>query len=173
MPFTIDGWKGQMKESLPASMYELAVDPPPGGGDIIRVRTESVSAPGIAFLSVDNYPYAGTGIALNIPYRYNPQEVNMIHTVDDDGELYRVFREWGNKIVDLDGDKKFAAYYLKDYAVQMALRIYKRNAEDAAKTVIFKEAFPMSVEPIQLSWGQHDEIARLSVSYRFTRFEVL
>ena len=97
----------------------------------------------------------------------------MIHTVDDDGELYRVFREWGNKIVDLDGDKKFAAYYLKDYAVQMALRIYKRNAEDAAKTVIFKEAFPMSVEPIQLSWGQHDEIARLSVSYRFTRFEVL
>jgi len=39
--------------------------------------------------------------------------------------------------------------------------------------VIFTEAFPMSIEPIQLSWGQHDEIARLSVSYRFTKFEVI
>ena len=173
MPFSIDGWKGQMKESLPASMYELAVSPPSGGSDLIRVRTESVSAPGISFLSVDNYPYAGTGIALNIPYRYNPQEVNMIHTIDDDGELYRVFREWGNKIVDLDGGEKYAAYYLKDYAVDMTLTMFKRNAEDMAKMVIFTEAFPMSIEPIQLSWGQHDEIARLSVSYRFTKFEVI
>lgn len=173
MPFDIDSWKSSVKDSLPASRYELAVSPPVGGGDEIRIRTESVSAPGISFLSVDNYPYAGTGVALNIPYRYNPQEVSMTHTVDNKANIYKTFRDWGNKIVDLEGgSKKFAAYYMDEYTVQMSLTLFDQQNK-MAKIVIFREAFPIVVEPMSLGWGQHDEIARFSVSYRFRTFEVI
>lgn len=172
MPFSIDSWKGQVKDNLPASMYELLVAPPVGGGQEILVRAESVSAPGVAFLSVDNYAPTGSGLIYNIPYKYNPQEVNIIHTVDEKAEIYKTYREWCNKIVDLDGSQKYGAYYLKDYAVDMNLTVYNRKQE-LAKMIQFIEAFPMSVEPMGLSWGQHDEVARFSVSYRFTRFKVL
>ena len=96
----------------------------------------------------------------------------MTHTVDENAEIYKTFREWGNKIVDLDGTQKFGAKYLKDYAVDMNLTIYNRQGK-LAKMVQFIEAFPTVVEPMQLGWGQNDEIARFAVSYRFTRFKIL
>ena len=95
----------------------------------------------------------------------------MTHTVDEKAEIYKTFREWANKIVDLDGDALYGAKYLKDYAVDMDLKIYNQQNK-LAKEIKFIEAFPINVEPMQLSWGQHDEIARFSVSYRFTRFKV-
>lgn len=171
MPFSIPAWKGSIKDSLPASMYEVLVSPPGGDGTEIRLRAETVNAPGIAFLSVDNYSPYGNGLIYNIPYKYNPQEVSMTHTVDEKANIYKTFREWGNKIVDLDGNAKFGAKYLKDYAVDMDLNIYNRQYKKA-KTIKFIEAFPIVIEPMQLSWGQHDDVARFSVSYRFTRFEV-
>ena len=171
MPFSIPSWKGRVKDSLPANRYELLVSPPAGGGEEILVRAETVSAPGISFLSVDNYSPYGNGLMYNIPYRYNPQEVSMTHTVDDKAEIYRSFRQWGNEIVDLDGSAKYGAKYLKDYVVDMNLTIYNQQNK-LAKMIQFIEAFPIVVEPMQLGWGQHDEIARFSVSYRFTRFKI-
>jgi len=171
MPFSIPAWKGKIKDNLPASMYELFVSPPVGGGDEIRVRTETANAPGISFLSVDNYSPYGNGLMYNIPYRYNPQEVSMTHTVDEKASIYQTFRNWANEIVDLDGNAKYGAKYLKDYSVDMTLTLHNRKLE-TVRDIKFIEAFPIVVEPMSLSWGQHDEIARFSVSYRFTRFEV-
>ena len=172
MPFSIPAWKGKIKDNLPASMYEVLVAPPGGDGTDILVRAETVSAPGISFLSVDNYSPYGNGLMYSIPYRYLPQEISMTHTVDDKANIYKTFREWGNKIVDLDGDTKYGAKYLKDYAVDMLINIYNRKKE-LAKAVRLIEAFPIVVEPIQLGWGQVDDIARFSVNYRFTRFEII
>jgi hypothetical protein len=171
MGFDVDSWKSQIKDSLPASQYELIVNPPGGGGGEILVRTETASMPGVGFLSVDNFSPYGNGLIYNIPYRYNPQEVSMMHTVDENANLYAAYREWANQIVDLDGADKFGAKFLKDYAVDMTLIVYNRTGA-TAKTIKFIEAFPIVVEPVQLGWGQHDEIAKISANYRFTRFEV-
>ena len=171
MPFSIDSWKGSTKDSMPASMYELFVSPPVGGGDEIRIRAETVSAPGVSFLSVDNFSPYGNGLMYNVPYKYNPQEVSMTHTVDENAEIYKTYRDWANEIVDLDGDALYGAKFLKDFVVDMTLSIYNRKLE-AVRDVQFIEAFPISVEPMALSWGNHDEIARFSVSYRFTRFQL-
>jgi len=172
MSLSIDAWKSQTKDSLPASMYELVVTPPGGNGDQILIRTETASMPGIAFSSVDNFSPYGNGLIYNIPYKYNPQEVSMMHTVDEEAEIYQTYRNWANKIVDLDGADAFSAKFLFDYVVDMDLNVYKRHNKTKVKTIKFIEAFPIVVEPIQLGWGQHDEIAKFSVNYRFTRFTV-
>jgi hypothetical protein len=99
----------------------------------------------------------------------------MIHTIDEKADVYKTFREWGNKVVDLDGNSKFGAKYMEPggggYVVDFTLVVYNRMKE-IAKQVVFIEAFPINIEPVQMSWGQHDEIAKISVSYRFTRFIV-
>lgn len=171
MPFSIDSWKGSTKDSMPASMYELFCTPPVGGGEEIRLRTESASMPGVAFMSVDNFSPYGNGLMYNIPYKYNPQEVTMLHTIDEKAAIYQTYRDWANQVVDLDGTDLYSAKFLKDYVVDMVLSVYNRKLEPV-KDIKYIEAFPIVVEPVQLGWGQHDEIAKFSVNYRFTRFEV-
>ncbi len=171
MGFDVDSWKSQIKDSLPASQYELIVNPPGGDGTEIYLRTETASMPGVGFLSVDNFSPYGNGLIYNVPYRYNPQEVTMMHTVDEKANIYATYREWANQIVDLDGSQKYGAKFLQDYAVDMTLNVYNRTGA-MAKTITFIEAFPMVVEPVQLGWCQHDEIAKISANYRFTRFKV-
>jgi len=171
MPFSIDSWKGQTKDNMPASMYELYCTPPVGGGEEIRIRTESASMPGVAFMSVDNFSPYGNGLMYNIPYKYNPQEVTMMHTIDEKANIYQTYRDWANEVVDLDGADLYSAKFLKDYVVDMTLSVYNRKLEPV-KDIKYIEAFPIVVEPVQLGWGQHDEIAKFSVQYRFTRFEV-
>jgi len=95
----------------------------------------------------------------------------MTHTVDENANIYKTYRDWANEIVDLDGGGLYGAKFLKDFVVDMTLSIYNRKLE-AVRDVQFIEAFPISVEPMALSWGNHDEIARFSVSYRFTRFQL-
>jgi len=95
----------------------------------------------------------------------------MNHFLDEKADLYAIYRAWANEIVDLDGAQKFGAKYLAKYAIDMNVFVYNRKG-DLAKTIKFIEAFPTVVEPIALNWGQTDDIAKLNVSYRFTRFEI-
>lgn len=175
MAFNVDTWRSAVKDSLPATHYELNVNPPVGGGEELTIRTETASMPGIAFMSVDNFSPYGNGLTYNIPYRYNPQEVSMTHTIDENAAVYQTFRDWCNEIVDLDGSGKFGAKFLSPggggYSVDMTLTVYNRK-DGPVKTIKFIEAFPLTAEPVSLGWGNHDEIAKMNVSYRFTRFEV-
>lgn len=173
MPLSINEFKTQIKENLPTSFYEVNISPPVGGGEQLKIRTESVALPGISFLSVDNFSPFGNGKIYNVPYRYNPQEVSMSHFIDDKADLYKLFRDWSNLIVDLDGVNKYGAKYMLNggYAVDASVTAYNRR-QDKAKTIKFYELFPINVDQVQLSWGQYDEVAKLNVSYRFTSFTV-
>ena len=173
MAINLSQWKSRLGDTLPAHSFLVNIAPPANvqGSEELQLRTESVTLPGIAYLSVDNFAPYGNGKMYNIPYRYLPQEVNMMHFLDEQGFLYDMYRRWSNEIVDLDGAQRYGAKYLLDYAVDMNVFVYNRKGEKV-KDVKFIEAFPIVVEPIQMSWGTVDEIAKLSVSYRFTRFEI-
>lgn len=171
MPLNIDQFKSSFKDSLPTSHYEMTIAPPGGNGDQLRFRTESIMLPGTAFFSVDNYSPYGNGLTFQIPYRYTPQEISVVHTVDDSAAIYELFRNWSSKIVDLEGQNKFGAYYFDDYTSQATIEVYNRKLELASKITLL-DVFPITVDPVNMSWGQNDEIAKLSVSYRFTRYNV-
>lgn len=173
MPLNINEFKARFLDSLPSSFYEMNISPPGGGGasELLKFRTENITLPGIQFFSIDNYSAYGNGLNYNIPYRYAPTEISVVHTVDQRAGVLEIFREWGNKIVDLDGDKKFGAYYFKDYVVDADIVVYNRKQKKAA-TIKLYEVYPISVDPVNLSWGENDNITKLSVSYRFTRYKV-
>lgn len=175
MPFSISEFKSLIGENLPSSFYEVFMSPPVGGGEQIVFRTESVSLPGVAFMSVDNFSPYGNGKLYNIPYRYNPQEVEMVHFLDDKADLYKIFRDWANKIIDLNGDSKYGAKYMTPegggYCIDATVVCYNRQKQKA-KEIIFYELYPININPVQMGWGSADDIAKLSVSYRFTHFDI-
>jgi hypothetical protein len=174
MPLNINEFKNQFSESLPITHYEMSVNPPGSaeGGEAIRLRTESIMLPGVSFFSVDNYSAYGNGLMYNIPYRYSAQEITVIHTIDQDANMISLFRNWANKIIDLDGDQKFGAKYFKDYTVDGQIIVYNRKLESATKKIKLFDLFPTAVDPISMSWGNNDDIAKIGVSYRFTRYEM-
>jgi len=171
MAINLSQWKSRLQDTLPSHSFTVNIAPPIGGTEELQLRTEGVNLPGVAFMSVDNFSPYGNGKIYNIPYKYMPQEVSMNHFLDEKADLYAIYRAWANEIVDLDGAQKFGAKYLAKYAIDMNVFVYNRKG-DLAKTIKFIEAFPTVVEPIALNWGQTDDIAKLNVSYRFTRFEI-
>jgi hypothetical protein len=174
MPLTLSSWKSTASgRNLPANKYEVIINSPVGGQDFLNLRTENIILPGVGTMAVDNYSPYGNGLMYNIPYRYNPQEITMVHVIDDQGALYQVFREWMNTVVDLDGPGKFGAkYLLDDYAVDGSIKVYNDFVDKPVMEIKLKELFPLNIDSVSMGWGQNDETAKLSVSYRFTRFEI-
>ena len=169
MVLDINQFKTRIGDNLPTSFYEVTMAPPVGGGDLINLRTESITAPGVAFFAVDNYSPHGNGLTYSIPYRYNPQEITMVHTIDEDGDIYDLFRQWAKEIVDLDGTAQYSAKYFDNYTCDAQIEIYNRQRQKT-NTINLIDMYPTVIEPVQLGWGQFDEIAKLSVTYRFLRY---
>jgi hypothetical protein len=177
MAFSLDQWKGSVsqKDFLRPTNFELTLVPPFGDFRELRLRTESVTAPGIAFLSADNYRPYGNGLNLDIPYSMNITEMTCTHLVDSRGDLYRDMFEWANLISNIKGDKKFSANYFKDYVSpgDARLVLYARDHATATKVIIIKDVYPKSIDQMQLSWATTDEIVRLNVTYFFSHYRVL
>lgn len=178
MSFNLATWKSETDTFLRPSRFEIFVTPPniTGAREEIRIRAESVSMPGVAFLSADNIRPYGFGKIYSVPYGYNPTEINVTHTVSEDAEIIDIYNQWTNRIVDYSSGTgnmagSYSANYLKNYAVPMEIRIYKADGTPSKK-VKLQQAFPSAVDQVQLSWGSNDDVVRLNVTYRYTNYTI-
>ena len=178
MPISISGIKSVAmgKGYVRSSHYEVLLIPPRPTGSVVQTflfRCENVTLPGAAWMSVDNHkPYA-SGKSYTIPYAYNPQEISLTTTVDGQGDFLQAMYEWTDAIVDIKGQEKFSAKYLKDYiAPYFAIRVYAEDQKTLIKTYDIKEAFPLTIDQIQMSWGDFDSTLKINVSFKFTNYIV-
>lgn len=173
MPFNVSNFKSQATNWLRPYSYEVTIQPPTGSsGDSreIRLRTESVTLPGGAFLSFDNYKPYGSGLVLNIPYGVNTQEITCIHTVDSNAEMLQRFYDWMNLIGDLSGERKFTPAYLNEYASQsMSIKLFDLKGQKIKEYELI-DAFPMTMSQTQMSWGTGNEVTKIDVNYRFRNY---
>ena len=174
MSFSVSGFKSEVATQgfLRPSNYDVMIYAPVSGLEHVRLRTESVSAPGAAFLSVDGYRPYSTGKIYNIPYAYNPQSITCIHTIDGNANLYQSFWNWLDLIGDLSGEHKHAANYFDEFKGEMLIRI-KEPSGGPVKLISLREVYPETIDQMQLSWASADEIVKLSVTYRYTNFRML
>jgi hypothetical protein len=174
MSFSLDQWKSSTKKGfLKPTQYEVTVNPPTGGGRELRLLTESITSPGISFLTADGHRPYGSGKTYDIAYSYNTSEISCTHLIDKDGDAYKILYEWANLVSNINGDKNWHASYFDEYAKNdMEISIFGYDFTDLVKTVKLYNAYPKSVDPIQLSWGDADNIARVSVTYYYLYFTI-
>ena len=172
MAFNVETFKGRMskKDLMRASSYEVFVNPPVGDGQGIRLSAETVSLPGASFMSVDNYKPYGLGKSHTIPYAGNLQAISMTHMVDADNDIVQLFYDWTNSIVDYGKNNDYLARYLNTYTAKPLMIFLYDLKGNNTKTYNVQDAFPISVDQMQMSWGSSDEILKLSVTYKFTEY---
>lgn len=173
MAFSISDFKAQRTSQgfQRNHTYEMFITPPVGGGELLVLSTETINLPGAAFLSADNYKPFGAGRAYSIPYAFNPTEISANHLVDQNSDIYKIFTDWSNSIVDFQGDVSYTAYYLSDFAVDAQIKVYDTQG-NTVRTIQLFEVFPLSFDQVAMSWSNSDQLTNLSVNYKFTDYKV-
>jgi len=177
MAFSIQDMKGSLQSSsyLMASHYEMIVQPKGGGGggELLKIRADSVSLPGVSFASVDQYKPFATGRTYNIPHSFTPQEITVSHLIDTNSDVLKSLIDWASFIVDFKGETSapFTANYFKEYVSDATILLYD-NAGTPRKTITLVDTYPSTIDQVQMSWASSDEIARVNVSYQFVDYTI-
>ena len=177
MAFSVDEMKSSMKSDgfMSAAHYEMVVNPPRevGGGELLRIRAESVSLPGVSFAAVDQYKPFATGRTFQIPHTFTPQEISVTHLVDRKGSIIKTLMDWASFVVDFQGNSSspYTANYFSEYVVDATILMYANDGSQQKKITLI-QMFPSSIDQIQMGWSSVDEIAKLNVSYKFVDYNI-
>jgi hypothetical protein len=177
MAFSVQEMKSSIASDgfLKASSYEMVVAPPVGGGELLRIRAESVSLPGSSFASVDAYKPFGSGLTYQIPHTFTPQEISVTHLIDANSDILKTLIDWSSSIVNFKGvgrgGRGATANYFKDYVVDASIFLYSNDGKKQ-KTITLFQMYPSTIDQVQMSWASSDEIAKVNVSYQFVNYTI-
>ena len=157
--------------------YNVNIIPPAfmsGGNDVkekLQYLCESVSLPtkGLASTPHDIY-----GPPREIPYRETFTEAALSFIVDDAFTVRKFFDEWQTKIINPTTNN---SNYYDDYVGTIKIKRLKNDAinffSDPAYHVELVEAYPSLVGEILLGHAQGNEVLRLSVTFKYRRWNPL
>jgi hypothetical protein len=170
MAFNLNTFKTTLTEPLALNKYEVTITPP-GGGTRFELITESVTVPSVSFFSVDNHRPYGYGPIYTIPYGSNFTDVTCVHIIDRKSLVHKEFFKWATGIV--NWKQKHQVQYLEKYASSdMTIKTYD-NQGNLSATYKLREAFPVNIDQLSLSWLSNDDYAKLTVTYKFTDWDMI
>ena len=96
-------------------------------------------------------------------------DVNMSFYMPADGSVKKYFETWASKAVqNFRGEIGYKVDYEKDVSIQQLKRDGTISHE-----VLLREAFPTSLQPIELSSETTNQLSRFSVQLSYTDFTVI
>jgi len=156
-------------------------------GNLLTLRCDSATLPGVSFASADGPPRLGYGPAEKHPYNPMFEDLTLTFMVDAGSQIHKMFYDWVGSIVNFEGygasvlDKpstkspstKAQAYevgYRDKYAATLTLRVF--NTVDA-RVMIFEayNTFPMALPQMSMNWNEGD-VLRLNIPFAYTDFTV-
>ena len=126
---------------------------------------EATSLPG-SQLGVAQVMYRGRRIPLAGDRTFSPWTVTMIN--DGEFKMRNAFENWSHYVNNFRDNT--GTLNLASYAVDMSVDHLDRN-DQLIKTYSFRSAWPISVDPIQLSFGDNDQLERFSVTFEYVSFD--
>ena len=125
---------------------------------------ESTSIPGRQILTND---YSLTRQTEKRPNGYANEDVNFVFNLTNDYFIRDVFNRWTNEVVDRD---TYEVGYRSDYS--MDIEIHQLDEEDTkVYTCILRDAFPVTVQNIELSNATESSVQKLNVTMAYRDFE--
>lgn len=144
----------------------------------LTLRCESSNIPGMSMMSADGIRRYGYGAPEKIPYGAIFNDITTTFVVDHSASQYKFFNIWMNGIYNtntqngiltkspIDGSMPFEVAYKEDYATTINIFMYN-EATNKVLELTLHEAFPIQMHDTNMSWGDTDNIVRLSVSFSY------
>lgn len=163
--------------------------------ELITLRCEAALFPGMSITPLEQ-PRLGYGPLEFMPHNVVLDDVTLTFLVDGQGDIHRLFYEWINTMVNLQGSRgqsrlntttnygngssaaAFEVGYKDLYSTDIDISVYDRYNRDEQEvgTEIMRiklfKAHPMALPSMNLAWASNDELVRLTVPFKYTDFYV-
>ena len=137
--------------------------------DFVRLRCHRASLPGLDIQTFANRR-GGGGVEEYFPYGVKYPPIRMSFYADDQGKMYRLFRDWSNQIVSIGdattNDNSYRVNYKDNYVAQGTIDHFNPQGGVAMRYNIY-ELYPYVVSDTQVSWDATDQITSIDVSFLY------
>lgn len=155
-------------------------------GNMLSLRCDSATLPGVSFASADGPPRLGYGPAEKHPYNPMFDDLTLTFMVDAGSQIHKMFYDWVGCIVNFEGygattletpstknptpARAYEVGYRDLYAARLTLRVFSSTN---SRVMVFTayNVFPMALPQVSMSWSEED-ILRLSIPFAYTDFTV-
>lgn len=148
--------------------------------NLLEFRAESVRLPDVSFMVSDVNRY-GVGPTQKMPYNAMFTDTSITFIADKKSEIYNYFYQWTNKIFDYSGDgsgssnvSKIASYtteYKNNYTSDLIVDVYDNNGK-ISSTFTMVDAFPVSINSVNLDWNNQNTLMKITVGFTFTNWNM-
>jgi hypothetical protein len=155
--------------------------------DKLILRCDSAILPGVTLIKEEAIRRYGYGPTETVPYNVNFGDFTLQWIVDNNSEIIDFFNRWINIVVNHDskggadmspaeGDRNqfgttyepYMVGYKDDYSnSKVSVFVYDRQLNTTVEYNIF-DAFPISIQSVNLSWGDENQIMKYNVTFAFT-----
>lgn len=159
--------------------------------DLLKMRCESASIPGLQFAGIDGPPRMGYGPIEFNPYNVVYEDINLTFLVDSESAVHKIFYDWMNTIVNfrsrgqsligaaatpvgpVSGMAVYEVGYKDYYTTDLTIEVYTGVESDTKPSMTFHayKAFPKTITPLNLNWADGQPI-KLQVTVAYTDFEI-
>jgi hypothetical protein len=154
----------------------------------LTYRCIAASLPGMVIRTSDVNRY-GLGIFEKMPFSANYTDIDLTFICDRYGLAYSFWYTWFNYIFGMNGATSqsnifgqtnndsisklrgsyYTAEYKDNYAATVNITVYDTEGLEGIRTTLLK-AYPISINDIPLSWGDNNNLVKLSVKMTFTEW---
>ena len=106
-----------------------------------------------------------------MPYGFIFDDVNLLFLLDGSYTMKNYFEEWQNQIY--NEEDTYELSYKTEYTRDVTIEQLDKKSESSIYGVKLKGAFPVTINPIELSDGLTGQVTQLSVQLAFTDWEKL
>jgi hypothetical protein len=137
----------------------------------IEYRANSVKVPGVS-LDLQNVSRYGLGPQQKFPTNVNFTDIDINFVDMTDNAMWKYFASWMNSIFDYTGSggqKAQASYgveYKKYYETDISINIFNNDGR-LTNIIVLKEAFPISLSDVSLSWSENNRLYEFNVRFAF------
>lgn len=151
---------------------------------LMQMRAEQARIPGINIMTVDNNRY-GLGVMQRMPFNAQFTDTNITFIADSKGEIYKYFYSWFTSIIDFNGSgssnmngtfmsnpmPSYTMGYKDDYVTDIYILVFD-NAGNLAKQIVLYNAFPNTMNDINLDWGNTNSVMKITVGLTFKEWSM-
>lgn len=190
MPFNVSTFKSEISDYgyLQNNKYQVFVTPPQiiqnqnNVNQRMLFRADYVNLPSVSLAIVD-IPRYGVGINQKQPHNAAFNTMNLSFISDGYGDIWNFWYNWTRSIFQFSGSDNgtgnltnssgnYSLEYKDNYSTTISVVVFDNYGNDV-QTIDFTQAFPYSIDDIQLSWNNTNQLLKINVAVAYTDYMIV